>query len=258
MGWKFKFIQMPKISVREPRLIKDVWHGNWLMGIGGPPEGPRDRAFVRWCRKKSNLCIRTVNLFWYLDYHPRSFPTFSKRALRQMWQYEVKRFRALLTSSFRIAEGNRWRRMTAKEVREYVRTWYPHPGRWDFYYRNRKHYYMENLSRYESVRNFWKRCPASARRRISRCRRYSNRVPEAHPDYYVVFRGSGGRPLHGFVEVKGFRESIRPSQKRFFPELVKKNSQQIWIVRIEPHGRKLRWYRVGASGPNRMLESPVG
>ena len=38
-------------------------------------------------------------------------------------------------------------------------------------------------------------------------------------DYVVLFRSVGG--TFAFVEVKSPRESIRPSQRHFFPELVR-------------------------------------
>jgi hypothetical protein len=63
----------------------------------------------------------------------------------------------------------------------------------------------------------------------------------------VVFRGR----YHAFVEVKGFRESVRPSQRKAFPMLVKKLSVSVLLVRIEPAAKHLRWFHVDLSGIHR-------
>ena len=258
-----EWVRLPQLNLPEPTIPKGVWDGSWLGGTG-INRVLTERAFERWCKRRGHLCIRTVDLFWYLSYQPRDLPRFDKETLKAIWRYQMQRSRLLLKHGLEqgiwVAEGNRWRKMKPKEVRQWIQKWMPgHPGRWDFYYKQSKRYYSACISRYKWTLKLWSSYPVSAKRAILRCSRYSNRIPEAHPDYYVVFQVRGReRPAHGFVEVKRFRESIRPSQQRFFPELVNNNSQRIWIVRIEPHGRKLHWYRIGASGPNRILESPVG
>lgn len=245
-----RWFHFPNLGFREPRSPKGVWDGSGLGGLGAR-EGIPERGFVRWCKRQGYPCIRTVNLFWYLPSRSRSFPRCSKHVLREIWQYRVQRHRALLKHGISEMEDGGLRRLKGKELRYWVQGFSPHPGRWDFYYRRERLYYSEISARYQSARNFWNECPRNAKSTVLRCLRYSNRVPEAHPDYFVIFRGTGP----AFVEVKGLRESIRPSQRRFFPELVANASQRIWLVRVNHSGRKLRWYFVDSSGFHILSEA---
>ena len=86
-----RYVFLPTIRLREPKLTKNVWYTEWLGGVGAR-EGLRERTFVQWCKRKGHLCIRTVDLFWYLDYYSHGFPRFSKKALRESWQCEVESF----------------------------------------------------------------------------------------------------------------------------------------------------------------------
>lgn len=258
MSLSIPFVRLPKLNLPKPEVPKGVWDGG---GLGGAivPAVPRELAFARWCRKNGHLCIRTVDLFWYLNYHSRAFPTFNAKVLKTVWQHQARMYAALSKSKLLMDAGKGWRKMTICEAKRWIRSWHPHPGRWDFYCQRRKHYFAKNRLLHRSIQEVWRQYPLAPKRAVLRCRRFSERMPEAYPDYYVTFLDSQREFLtHCFVEVKGFRESVRPSQKLFFPKLVAENSQRIWIVRLAPRGKEMRWYQFGPDGPKRMPTSPVG
>jgi len=185
----------------------------------GPKEGRYDRAFVRWCHRHRHLCLRTVELFWFFrGRHPQSPPTLGY-------------------------------------VKGGARTWIQ-------YYRTHRAAFQNELARYYRTARFWEHCGPKMRRDLLRCLRYSNRIPvecqaaQAHPDYLVYFRTRfPERPAYGFVEVKGPRESLRPSQKRFFPELVSKAGQHVWVARVESANR-VRFARFNSRGELEPWSSP--
>jgi len=76
---------------------------------------------------------------------------------------------------------------------------------------------------------------------------YSNRRPESHPDYLVAFRNNHGTECT-FVEVKSPRESLRASQRQFFPELVKKAGQRVMLVRLTEDGENVRFFEFNSGG----------
>jgi hypothetical protein len=80
-----------------------------------------------------------------------------------------------------------------------------------------------------------------------RCAAYSNRRPESHPDYLVLFRKLGDTACT-FVEVKSPRESLRPSQRKFFPELVREAGQRVMLVRLTDNGENVRFFEFNSDG----------
>ncbi len=227
-----------------------AWSGNWLMGVNGPPEGKYDLKFVTWCENQGHSCIRTVDIFWAFQYHRTGFPmTLGRHVLRRTWREQRQQRRE---APGRIREGfvislNPARdlsRLKGKELHQYVELWYPDPGPWSQYYQKQKTYFLTELARYKRVLKFWRECGHSVRKTFLRCAKYSNRRPETHPDYLVVFRNSLGHMVeYGFVEVKGPRESLRPSQRKFFPELVRRAGQKIWLARFSMRGTSINFAR---------------
>jgi len=227
----------------------------------GPKEGRYDRAFVRWCRRHGHLCVRTVELFWFLRYkHQESPPTFSAQASRKNWERRKWERKSLLAarkegSSF-VTRPDRAHGINSvclvniyskKQLAEYI-AHHHGPGTWRQYYRASKTYFRKESARYQRASDFWKTCGSKMRKDFLRCMHYSNRVPEAHPDYLVRFRTDfASASACGFVEVKGPRESLRPSQKRFFPELATKAEQCVWIARVESANR-IRFARFNSRG----------
>lgn len=53
---------------------------------------------------------------------------------------------------------------------------------------------------------------------------------------------------YGFVEVKGPRESLRPSQREFFPELVRRAGQKVWLARFNMQGTNIDFARFTPKG----------
>jgi len=130
------------------------------------------------------------------------------------------------------------------------------------YYRTRRAAFRKELARYYRAAEFWRCCGPKMRKDLLRCLRYSNRIPvlsqaaQAHPDYLVHFRTtSSERPAYGFVEVKGPRESLRPTQKRFFPELVTKAGQRVWVARVES-SKTIRFARFNSKGQLEPCSTP--
>ncbi len=227
----------------------------------GPKEGRYDRAFVRWCRRHGHLCIRTVELFWWVSGWRRYPPqTLSRIKLRKEWEtarWDRKRLaRARKDGPCFVAPADPAHGIgglilmsvhTKKQLAEYIAHQRP-LGTWMQYWRACSAYYRKERARYKKVCGFWRSCGSKMRRDFRRCVRYSNRIPEAHPDYLVRFRTKFSNvPAYGFVEVKGPRESLRPSQKRFFPELVRKAGQHIWVARVESASR-IRFARFNPKG----------
>jgi len=223
----------------------------------GPKEGRYDRAFVRWCRRRRHLCVRTVELFWFLRYrHRGSPPTFSVQAARKDWEKRKWERKCLLAARkegfWFVARADPAHGVSAvrlcsvhskKQLAEYI-AHHHGPGTWRRYHRASRTYFRKELARYQRVSGFWKACGSKIRTDFLRCMHYSNRIPEAHPDYLVRFRTEfASTPAYGFVEVKGPRESLRPSQKRFFPELATKAGQCVWVARVESANRvRFAWF----------------
>lgn len=213
----------------------------------GPKEGRYDRAFVRWCRRHGHLCVRTVELFWFIkERHGGSPRIFSVQAARKNWErrkWERKCLLAARKEGFcfvtradpdRGVMGSCLMNVhSKKQLAEHI-AHHRGPGTWIQYYRASRTYFRKELARHQRASGFWKTCGPRMRRDFLRCIHYSNRIPEAHPDYLVRFRTEFASPsAYGFVEVKGPRESLRPSQRRFFPELVLKAGQHVWVARVE-------------------------
>lgn len=252
-----------------------VWPGEWLMGVNGPREGNYDKKFVKCCVKHRLLYVRTVELFWAFEYHRKGFPSrLDVRVIRQMWRAEkVERRRAAL--GIMTTEPEWWkpreRGMTLirmpkvapkrmpqlnQEARAYLDDCYPEPAPWKTYLRWKKKYFLTELARYRQVIKFWRECDDSVRQAFHRCARFSNRRPESHPDYFVVFRDSHGRVSDfGFVEVKGPRESLRPSQRRFFPELVRRAGQKVWLARFKMRGNGISFGQFTGTGQFILCDS---
>jgi hypothetical protein len=227
----------------------------------GPKEGRFDRAFARWCRHQGHLSIRTVELFWFLRRGHRPFRRTPGAALaREKWERQKWERRSLPAATKEgpwfvtradPAHGIHSVILAGVHTQEQLAKYIAHsrgPGTWMQYYRASRTYFRRELARYQRTSQFWKACGSQMRSDFLRCMRYSNRIPEAHPDYFVRFRSKLRHAAdHGFVEVKGPRESLRPSQKRFFPELVMKAGQRVWVARVESP-RKVRLARFNAGG----------
>lgn len=243
------------------------YSGEWLFGVNGPGAGRYESGFAEWCARHRLLCVRTVDLFWVFEYHRRGFPRhLDLPRLRRRWQEEKcarRRFALALTEpGWKPPEGGTWwvrlpqippKRIPwsrlSPEAREFLKRWHPDPGPWERFHRRHKEYFSGELARYRRVRKFWTLCGDEARRAFLRCARFSNRRPESHPDFFVacpaaIRRGSD----FGFVEVKGPRESVRPSQKRFFPELIGRARQRVWLARFKMHGDGISFGRFEGTG----------
>lgn len=232
----------------EPRFPKTVFQGGYG-SRGGGEAGTRERAFARWCNRGGHLGIRTVDLIQYLAGDRKAFPKFSKRILKEIWRYRTRKpARVLRGGVWELTDHGGRRQMHGAELRNWVRHWYPLPGRWDMYLTRHRRDYAFGRARFRSSKQFWDNCSPVVRRAFLRSRRHNKRAPETFPDYFVVFRGQH----HAFVEVKGIRESVRPRQREVFPMLVKNAAVTVLLVRIEPPSRRLRWFRVGLSGIQRV------
>ena len=218
--------------------------GGWLMGVNGPREGRYDTKFVKWCVRHRLLYVRTVDLFWALEYHRRGFPSsLNTAAIRRTWTDEKEQRRE---AAMGIKEDSR---RTPKRRLEYLDYWYPDPGPWKDYYKRQRVYFLTELARYKRVLKFWRECGDSVREAFRQCARYSNKRAESHPDYFVVFREGQGRMVEfGFVEVKGPRESLRPTQRRFFPELVRCAGRKIWLARLTVRGTDIKFAKFMEKG----------
>lgn len=242
--------------------------GGWLMGINGPRRGRFDIAFESWCRNRAALWVRTVDLFWAFEYHRKGFPhRLDLSGLRRNWQGQIDHRRqvaaALLSKDYECGADGwirvvrlpayvpgqvAWGRLTAHE-REHLDYYDPHPGPWQAYFRREKKYFEQELDRYRRVLRFWHRSGPELRRAFKSCAAYSNRRAETHPDYLVVSHSKrGSAPSFGFVEVKGPRESLRSSQRRFFPELVRCAGQSVWVARCYRRESPVA-FRFGRFGP---------
>jgi hypothetical protein len=221
----------------------------WFPGSAWTAEAcARELAFARWCKRRHHLCMGTVDLIWYLNNYRKGFPKLNKRANREVWIYKIRKPTQVLKSGVWQTTSRGEGRLMGAELRNWVRFWHPHPGRWDLYLSRQKRDYIKNRASFRSARHFWDNCPLAARRAFFRYFHQNDHGPTTFPDCFVVFRGR----FHAFVEVKGFRESVRPSQREAFPMLVKKLSLSVLLVRIEPAGRHLRWFRVDPSGIHRV------
>ena len=252
------------------------YRGEWLFGVNGPPPGRYDLAFEEWCRRHRLPYVRTVEVFWTFQYHRDGFPRrLDIHGLRESWKDEKDRRRraaaGLLEPPLDDSGGVIWIRLAkhapervpwsrlAPNQRKYLDDFYPDPRPWEGYYRREKKYFACELARYKRVLKFWRRCGHKVRRTFLRCAAFSNRRPESHPDYFVASprsRGSGAD--FGFVEVKGPRESLRPSQRRFFPELVRRAEQKIWLARFTMAGDGFSFGQFTARGQLVSCDSLFG
>jgi hypothetical protein len=238
----------------EPGTLKDrdlgAWHGRWVMGVNGTRRGRFELAFEGWCSDNGHACLRTVELFWAFEYHCNGFPSrFDDAPIRENWREQRKRRRE---APRKIAQGRilhfgfDLKKLSRAELSRYLDRWYPDPGPWSAYRTERHAYFLEELTRYRKALVFWKEC-AELRRMFRRCAAFSNRRPESHPDYLVVFQNHPEIEC-AFVEVKSPRESLRPSQRQFFPELVRKAQQRVMLVRLTDDGESVRFFEFNAAG----------
>jgi VRR-NUC domain len=211
-----------------------AWGGNRIKRSVGNREGRYDKKFVRWCDRHDLLCVRTVDLFWLFEHYSNGFcSSLSVSKLRKRWRRDMNDIRELQAS-----------RAEKDELRK---SW--GLGPWNIYLRKRKAYFAEQSARYKRALKYWTECGQQARRSFHQCARYSNRQADSHPDYLVAVRDKRGRLMHfGFVEVKGPRESLRPSQRRFFPELVRRAGQNVWVARAPAHGSRIKFGQFAATG----------
>lgn len=238
----------------KPQTLRDrdlgVWPGRWLMGVNGPKRGRFELAFEKWCSDKGHSWVRTADLFWVFEYHRAGFPTrLDEQVIRANWRKHRKERRE---APGRIKQGRivhfgcDLNKLNRTELRRYLDYWYPDPGPWSEYLAERRAYFLDEQARYRRVISFWKQ-NADLRKMFLRCAAHSNRRPESHPDYLVLFR-TNGRAECAFVEVKSPRESMRASQRRFFPELVKKAGQRVMLVRLTERGENVRFFEFTRNG----------
>ena len=238
----------------KPETLRDrdlgVWHGRWLMGVDGPKPGKFELAFEKWCSDNGHPCLRTADLFWGFEYHRAGFPTsLDKQVIKANWRKERQERR---DAPGRIKEGRIFhfsydlKKLSRGELSRYLDYWYPDPGPWSAYLAERRSYFLDEQARYRRVLSFWSQ-NANVRKMFLRCASYSNRRPESHPDYLVLFRNNN-RTECAFVEVKSPRESMPASQRRFFPELVKKAAQRVMLVRLTERGENVRFFEFNRNG----------
>lgn len=244
----------------EPKALRDrdlgEWQGRWLMGVNGPTPGRFELAFEQWCGENGHACVRTVDLFWAFEYHREGFPSrLGKGPIRKNWCEERERRREApqKIKDGRILHFNYdLKKLSRAELTRYLDRYYPDPGPWDAYYKERQTYFLKEQTRYRRVVAFCKQS-AEVRKRFLRCARYSNRRPESHPDYVAVFSGSHCT----WVEVKSPRESLRPSQRQFFPELVREVGQRVMLVRITDGGENVRFFEFNSDGQLLPSSAPL-
>jgi hypothetical protein len=191
-----------------------------------------------------------LRIYFGLEYHRAGFPTrLDEEPIRANWRKLRKERRE---APRRIKQGKIFHfgcdlnKLSRPELRRYLDYWYPDPGPWIAYLADRRGYFIEEQARYRRVVSFWKQ-NAGLRKMFLRCASYSNRRPESHPDYLVKFRNSD-RTECAFVEVKSPRESLRASQRQFFPELVKKAGQRVMLVRLTEEGQNVRFFEFNSGG----------
>jgi hypothetical protein len=230
--------------------VKDIgaWDGIHIRQPIGAREGRYDRRFVKWCDERRLLCVRTVDLFWFFENCRGGFyATLSVSKLRRRWAKNMNLIRRLQTQVGYCGGAPQFRPLSRAEKEEFRKRW--GLGPWKTYYRQRRAFFVEQLARYDGALGFWRRCGHQARESFLHCARYSNRQADAHPDYLVARRDGRGRVLDfGFVEVKGPRESLRLSQKRFFPELARCAGQKVWLARFPIRGNSINFGLFTATG----------
>lgn len=258
---------------RPFRANRRVWSGEHLAHVDGRDACGHELAFHAWCHAAGHLSIRTVDLFWALDHHSTGFPTrFSLPALKKDWRERKAQYDrrdqeirgGLFIWSARPDENSRWSWyqvlkapgpkslwLTDDERQEYMsRHFIPVPD-WPRFCAEQSKHFEVSLSRYREVQRFLRHAPSQARTTFLRCRTYGRktRVPAAYPDYFVVFEPfKTAKWKHGFVEVKGPRESLRPSQREFFPELIRHLNVTIWLARWTMDEAKVRLRRFTEDG----------
>lgn len=219
------------------------WDGRHILGVIGALEGRYDKKFVKWCVERELLFVRTVDLFWaFENFRYGFYRGVSTHQLRKRWKEDksLSQSTELCVAAFDGSGRWRTRRATPAELREWMRE--RDPGPWKSYYRRKRKYFLNELARYKRVLKFWRNCGRQARQNFLRCARYSNKQADGHPDYLIAVRDGRGRVVDsGFVEVKGPRESLRPSQRKFFPELVRCAGQKVWLARFPMRGNSINF-----------------
>ncbi len=230
--------------------VRDMggWGGKHILGVVGALEGKYDKRFVKWCVERDLLFIRTVDLFWaFENYRNGFYQHVSIPELRKRWERDIN-----LIQSLQVQIGYRhghpqFRPLSQAKKEEFRKRW--GLGPWKSYHRRNRKYFLSELDRYERVLKFWRECGQQGRRSFLRCARHSNRQADAHPDYLVALRDSRDRVVDfGFVEVKGPREWLHPSQRQFFPELVRCASQKVWLARFPMRGSSINFGSFTATG----------
>jgi hypothetical protein len=236
-----------------------TWGGKRIKQPIGAREGRYDKKFVSWCDEHGLLCVRTVDLFWLFEnYRSGFYGNLSVAKLRKRWKEDKSLSRSTevyVPTGRHAATGYPQLRLAnPAELKQYRKE--RDPGPWKSYLRQRRAYFAEQSGRYNRALKFWRECGQQARQSFHRCARYSNRQADSHPDYLVAPRDKQGRVLQfGFVEVKGPRESLRPSQRRFFPELVRRAGKNVWLARVPDHGTVINFWQFTATGEVRPCDS---
>jgi hypothetical protein len=237
----------------------DGYDGGWLMGVNGPPRGRFDRSFEERCSTEGLLWVRTVDLVWAFQYHRAGFPhIIDPIAISRAWRQAKLARRRHAWALSQAPSRSDWIELPARvpigmpklsrAKQASLDSWHPDPGSFKSFERPRRSYFAEERERYDRVKRFWHLCGVDAQQAFRRCAAYSNRRPEAHPDYFVVAPRSRRRKSFAFVEVKGNRESVKPSQRRFFPELVRRAGQRVWLARVAEKGDRLVLAEINSDG----------
>jgi hypothetical protein len=224
------------------------WDGSHIRQPVGAREGRYDKRFVRWCDEQGLLCVRTVDLFWLFEnYRSGFYRSLSVSKLRKRWEHDMSLIRSLQVQVAYCDGRPQFRPLSRAKKEEFRKRW--GLGPWKNYYRQRRTYFVKQLARYKRALNFWRECGQQTRDSFLRCARYSNRQADAHPDYLVALRNIRGHVVDfGFVEVKGLHEWLRPSQRQFFPELVRCAGQKVWRARFPTRGNSINFGEFTATG----------
>lgn len=237
--------------------MRDIgaWDGKHIMGVVGALEGRYDKEFVKWCVRHDLLFIRTVDLFWAFEYYRNGFyRRLNVSKLRKRWEEDTRLIRSLQVQVGHRNGHPQFRPLSEAKKEEFRKRW--GLGPWKSYYRRHRAYFLSELARYERVLKFWRECGQQGRESFLRCARYSSRQADAHPDYLVAPRDIRGRVVQfGFVEVKGPREALKPSQRRFFPELVRCARQEVWLARFPTRGNSINFGQFSATGEVRPCDT---
>ena len=226
--------------------------GQWLGGVNGPRAGACEIAFSDWSRQQGLLCVRTVDLFWALHYHQKGFPAgLSPTGIKRRWSAERRKRQE-------IGDGLRKQRMPSSDIQAYLDRNYPEPLPWDAYLNARHEYFQQARARYDTVLQFWRSAHTETRAAFLAAAAAFNQREEGYPDYLAQLQqhNTQDRPDFGWVEVKSSRDTLNPTQRRFFPQLMSTISCPVWVAKMRSSGSGFLFRRLmsdGRVGPEEPL-----